>query len=126
MTAALHMTEKQFQDTVVDLAAFHGWRVHHVKPGMTSRGNWLTNVQGHVGFPDLVLAHRGQAAAGKRLAILPTLIFAELKSRTGKLSKHQLEWGNALNAVPGVEYHVWRPVDMERIHDRLRGLPWQN
>jgi len=126
MTAALHMTEKQFQDTVVDLAAFHGWRVHHVKPGMTSRGTWLTNVQGHTGFPDLVLAHAGRNASAKRPAILPTIIFAELKAGRGRLSDEQNKWALTLQACPGVEYYMWTDLDMAFIVHRLGGFAWQN
>lgn len=125
MTAALQMTEKQFQDTVVDLAAVLGWRVHHVKPGMTSRGTWLTNVQGHVGFPDLVLAHAG--FSGRQFGQqMPSIIFAELKSQRGRISDDQQAWADTLTACPGVEYYVWRPSHMKQITERLRGLPWQN
>lgn len=118
------MTEKQFQDIVVDLAMFWGWKVHHVRPGMTAKGFYMTAVQGHVGFPDLVLAHEGREG-GHRRAMLPAVLFAELKSPAGRLSDAQKDWGRVLATVPGVEYHLWRPDDLERIAARLEGHPWQ-
>lgn len=119
------MNEKQFQNTVVDVAAFYGWRVHHVRAGQTSKGAWMTAVQGHVGFPDLVLAHGGRSG-GARRAMLPCVIFAELKSDTGKLSDEQSKWAEVLTAVPGVEYYLWRPDQLETIARRLEGHPWPN
>lgn len=121
----LDMTEKQFQDVVVDLAMFWGWKVHHVRPGMTRSGSWLTAVQGHVGFPDLVLAHAGRKP-GVRREMLPAVIFAELKSATGKPSAAQNEWAEVLTTVPGVEHYIWRPDQLETIARRLEGHPWPN
>ena len=121
----LDMTEKQFQDVVVDLAMFWGWKVHHVRPGMTRSGAWLTAVQGHVGFPDLVLAHGGRKP-GVRREMLPAVIFAELKSATGKPSAAQNEWAEVLTTVPGVEHYIWRPDQLETIARRLEGHPWPN
>jgi len=119
------MKEKQFQDIVVDLSMFWGWRVHHVRPGMTAKGYYMTAVQGNVGFPDLVLAHEGRKA-GHRRAMLPAVIFAELKSDTGRMSEEQQKWGAVLTAVPGVEYYLWRPDQLETIARRLEGHPWPN
>ena len=117
---SLAISEREFQDTVVDLAAFYGWRVHHVRPGMTRSGSWLTNVQGHAGFPDLVLAHGGRQP-GRRPAMLPAVIFAELKTATGRLQHGQVEWQETLTAIPGIEYYLWRPSDLETINLRLAG-----
>jgi hypothetical protein len=125
MTAAAKISERQFQDTIVDLAAFYGWKVHHVRPGMTGSGSWLTNVQGHAGFPDLVLAHAGRER-GRRGPILPAVIFAELKTSTGMLRHNQIEWQQTLTVIPGIEYYVWRPEHLEAINDRLDGKPWPN
>lgn len=126
MTAALHITEKEFQAQVVQIAMLHGWRVHHVRPGMTSRGKWLTNVQGHAGFPDLVLAHPGRKASANRPAMLPTIIFAELKAGRRQLSEEQNKWAWTLQACPGVEYYMWTELDMAFIIHRLGGSKWQN
>jgi hypothetical protein len=47
------------------------------------------------------------------------VIFAELKSERGRLTNDQTLWGEYLKAA-GVEYHVWRPDDIETVKDRLR------
>jgi len=60
-------------------------------------------MQGDVGFPDLVLARAGK------------VIFAELKSETGKLSPTQREWANALGTL-----RIWRPRDIDLIEAELR------
>jgi len=97
---------------VIRLAHLYGWRVHHVRPGMTSRGRWITNVQGNVGFPDLVLAHERHG-----------VIFAELKTDTGRLTADQNAWLHTLT-LAGEEAHVWRPSNTKLITKRLRGQPW--
>jgi len=63
----MSMTEREFQQAVVQLARLMGWRVHHTRPALTQRGRWLTPIQGDAGFPDLVLCRP------------PRLILAELK-----------------------------------------------
>ena len=126
MMAATRMSEKQFQDMIVDAATLNCWLVHHVRPGMTGRGAWLTNVQGHVGFPDLVLAHPGRIASSTRQGMLPTVVFAELKTDRGERSEAQDRWAFTLLACPGVEYYVWRPKHIDRILARLAGGSWQD
>jgi hypothetical protein len=46
------------------------------------------------------------------------LIFAELKTDLGRLSEHQLDWGEAI-VTAGGEYHVWRPQNLQAIAERL-------
>ncbi|MCI0542945.1 MAG: hypothetical protein L0Z49_00695 [Actinobacteria bacterium] len=65
-------------------AMVRGWRVCHFRPA-TTRDGWRTAVQGHPGFPDLVLARRGR------------VVFAELKAA---LSAEQLEWLDASHHHP--------------------------
>jgi hypothetical protein len=72
--------------------------VHHQRPGRTTEG-WRTAIQGHPGFPDLVLLRP------------PELIFAELKSDRGITSRAQDDWLRYLGAVPGVKAFVWQPAD---------------
>jgi hypothetical protein len=93
------VTEKQFQAQVLDLARLLGWRVYHP---------WLS-VRSAAGFPDLVLCRP------------PRLILAELKTARGRLSPAQEEWLAALRACPGVEVHVWRPMDWDAIIRVLEG-----
>ena len=97
--------EASFLQQVKALAYLHGWAFHHATPSMTSKGKWITT--GAVGFPDLVLAHRARG-----------LIFAELKTDLGRLSEHQLDWGEAI-VTAGGEYHLWRPQNLQAIAERL-------
>lgn len=50
-------------------------------------------MQGHPGFPDLVLARNGE------------VLFVELKSEKGKLSPEQRDWLAHTNG------RLWRPAD---------------
>ena len=74
------MTEKQFQQQIVDLARLQGWLIHHSRPAQNRRGQWATPIQGDKGFPDLVLARGGR------------IIFAELKMEKAKLTSEQKTW----------------------------------
>lgn len=94
------MTEAQLQDAVIDAARLLGWRISHFRPARTEHG-WRTPVQGHVGFPDLVLLRP------------PRLLFVELKATRGTPNHDQAVWLNSLDTVPGVETFVWRPADWQ-------------
>lgn len=122
MSPALRITEEQWQQQVIDLAQALGWVCAHFRPAKTERG-WRTAVQADgAGFPDLVLVRA------------PRLIFAELKSATGRVSPDQRRWLEALGAVgeyvdtgPGlvstggaVETHVWRPGDWDEVAETLK------
>jgi hypothetical protein len=62
------------------------------------------------GFPDLCLVRPASATQVGRL------IFAELKSARGKLTREQQLWLSLLqHSVPGVEAEVWHPSDYEKI-----------
>jgi hypothetical protein len=87
------LTEKEFQEQVVELARLSGWRVYHT---------WLA-VRSASGFPDLVLARPGR------------LVFAELKSNRGKLTLAQEEWLQALRETGAAEVYLWRPDDWDEI-----------
>lgn len=95
--AWLDVTEAQFQRTVLDLAAVNGW--HHFHP-LNMRGS-------DPGWPDLTLARP------------PEILWAELKSERGRLSRAQRYWIELLRSC-GLEVHVWRPRDWDAIVDRLR------
>ncbi len=62
------------------------------------------------GFPDLVLVNPTQRR----------VIYAEVKSETGKLSVAQIAWKVILEAA-GQEYHLWQPKDWNEIEKMLRG-----
>lgn len=99
------MTEGQLLRNVVDLCAWLGLRVHHCRPARTASG-WRTPIQGDVGFPDLVVAGEGG------------VVFAELKSRTGRLSAGQQVWRDVLLGS-GQVWLLWQPSDWP---DRIRAV----
>lgn len=99
------MTEKAWQAQVIELARFGHWHHFHAYEMRRSTAGW----------PDLTLVRmHGQWAE---------MIFAELKTDTGRLSPAQLEWGELLGAVaraaPNIDYYVWRPRDFEHVRVRL-------
>jgi VRR-NUC domain len=106
--------EADFQRSVIEAADLFGWLSFHPYDSRRSRP----------GFPDLVLtkdlglSHRSDTAPRSD----GRLIFAELKSMKGRVSKAQAQWLRALGDVPGnIEVYVWRPSDMDEIIDLLRG-----
>lgn len=91
--------EKQFQRDIQKLLDIHGWTSYHAADNIP-RGGWIANIR--PGFPDLTAVRAGR------------LIFAELKTETGRVSPAQLDWHEQLRAA-GVEVFIWRPSDMEEI-----------
>lgn len=102
----LPVPEAGFQSAVIDLARLRGWHVMHARPARTAKG-WRTPIQGDVGYPDLTLARLGW------------VIFAELKSSSGRLTEAQAGWLRALTS-PRTRAEVWRPVDWPHIEEVLR------
>lgn len=99
-------SEASFLQQLRKYADLKGWRVYHTHDSRRS----------DEGFPDLVMV-RGQR-----------LVFAELKSATGRLRPEQQEWIVALQRAqhpvdrmghdePGV--YVWRPTDWDSIVEVL-------
>jgi hypothetical protein len=67
------------------------------------------------GFPDLCLVRPASATQSGRL------IFAELKSARGKVTREQQLWLSLLaHLVPGIEVALWRPADWSAIQALLR------
>lgn len=100
-------SEAVFQAQVIRLAKMNGWMVFHPRKIQSHDGKWMTAIQGDVGFPDLVFAHR-----------LRGLIFAELKSSVGRIDPQQARWLEEL-VLAGAEAYIWRPRDLQDIADRL-------
>lgn len=100
---SLALSERELQQRIIDLAQLCGWRVAHFRPARTDKG-WRTPMQGNKGFPDLVLARRGE------------VIIAELKSDKGKMSADQEEWATAI----GARFVLWRPRDWNEIQSILK------
>lgn len=90
------MSEASFQGAVLEIAALTGWLAYHPHDSRRSEP----------GFPDLTLVRE-------------RLVFAELKSDTGKLRPEQQTWFDALLAA-GIEVYVWRPQNWPQIMDTLK------
>lgn len=83
-------------------ARLNGWLVYHTHDSRHSEP----------GFPDIVATNGEQ------------ILFAELKSATGKLTKDQDTWLNLLTHTGIVDVHLWRPEDMPIIiPNYFKGTP---
>lgn len=102
------MSEAEWQQQVLELAALCGWRVNHHRPTPAGRGRdrWTTATT-VVGFPDLLLFRPG------------ALLFRELKTDKGRLSPEQRAVLAELEAA-GANVGVWRPKDWDAICRELR------
>lgn len=94
------MSERDLQRKVEQMADIYGWLRYHTYDSRRSEA----------GFPDLVLAHPTRG-----------VIFAELKSAKGRVTHAQSDWMSVLKRAPGVEFHLWRPCDLEAIGALLSG-----
>jgi hypothetical protein len=94
-------SERQFLGEVLRAATDLNWLANHQRPARTETG-WRTATQGHAGFPDIVLCN------GSRV------LFVELKSEKGKLTRLQTQWISLLKRC-SVEVYVWRPSDWAEI-----------
>jgi len=101
------VSEKIFQDQVIKLARMQQWLVFHASPSSPRPGVWRSDGNG---FPDLVLVSTSIPSRG--------VIFCELKVADGKLSAEQEKYARCL-ITAGIEYHLWRPRDLDVIADRL-------
>lgn len=89
------MTERQFQSQIIMVAKQNGWTVYHTYDSRRSAP----------GFPDLVL-------------VRDRVLFRELKTDTGRVSKAQKSWENILTAA-GADFKIWRPMDLKTIIGEL-------
>lgn len=93
------MTEAELQKAIIEAAHVLGWKVAHFRPAQTKHG-WRTPVSADgAGFPDLVL-------------VRDRVVFAEVKSATGKLGPAQEQWKAYLEWAKA-EWHLWTPTDWE-------------
>jgi hypothetical protein len=104
---ALAIRERDFEDRVIAEAKLRGWLCAHFRPAMNRRGRWSTPMQGHPGFPDVVMVRP------------PRVIFAELKAEKGRVSPDQQTWLEGLGGCAGVETYLWRPSDSDAISQVL-------
>lgn len=101
-------SEKQFQHTIIDFAQAIGYRVYHQIDTGACQACQAPNYSKRIGpgFPDLVIAGRGK------------LIYAEVKSETGKLSVDQEMWRDLLLEA-GAQWYLWRPSSWTEIEKAL-------
>jgi hypothetical protein len=120
------VNEQQFLDRIIHLATVQRWAIHHDRPARRAGARWATAIQGHAGFPDLVLARQG------------VVLFREVKGyqasgRLGRLSSEQLDWarqldhwatrsiidvGSGLSAIEArrtMLFDVWTPDDWDTL-----------
>jgi len=91
--------ERDLQKGVVDVAKILGYLVQHTRVAWTGKG-YRTPIQGHVGFPDLVIVGHGRC------------LFIELKVGRNTLSPEQTAWLEALRTA-AQEAYVWTNRDWE-------------
>ena len=96
--------ESEWQKTVERIARFNGWLVFHAPDNKPDFHGKVQNIT--AGFPDLVLIKNG------------VLIFAELKSETGKTSVDQDKWLEAISACKVLAF-VWRPSNIDEVRSFL-------
>ena len=115
------MSEADLQRWVIQTAQTLGWRVHHSRTTKTQRRDgsvvYHTPISGDAGFFDLVLIHLEHG-----------IIFAELKSQSGRLSERQRSWFDvAFGAKDSFDFtgllrlKLWRPSDRDDIERILKG-----
>mgnify|MGYP001591172335 CR=1 FL=1 len=95
----LDLSEKAFQNQVIDLAKAFGWLTYHTWSSIHSAKGW----------PDIALCKGGR------------LILAELKSEERELTPDQQMWLDELSHVQGIEVYLWRPSNLESISVILQG-----
>lgn len=98
------LTEAQFQRQVTDLCDVLRLKWHHETDSRRTNPGW----------PDLTIVGPGG------------IVFLELKSAKGRVSKDQQEWIDALNAA-GQRAYIARPADLPILTKLLttlaRGVP---
>lgn len=106
-------SESGFQQAVIELAKRLGWRIaHHHDSRRQVRPGVYVGDKDAAGLPDLILVRDG------------VLLFAELKSATGKLRPAQRDWLEALAAVAErapdvVGVRVWTPDSWADVEQTL-------
>jgi hypothetical protein len=89
------------EEQLLDAATMFGWRSAHFRPLLTKKG-WRTPVSGDgKGWPDFCLVRADR------------MLFVECKGEGARLQPEQQAWRDAIERVPGVEYHLVRPADVE-------------
>lgn len=95
---AVRATEAQCQATIIDAATRAGWLVHAERPAQSGKGRWMTNIQGHPGWPDLALVK------GSRFGPHPKSSFDLPQIVAHQLARHQ-----AIKSPPD-DMDAWLPT----------------
>lgn len=104
--------EEDFQQQIIEYAHLRGWKVAHFRPARMQDDEdgeevWRTPVQADgKGFFDLVLTRE-------------RVVWMEVKSEKGRLSKDQKNWRDWILRADG-EYYCVQPSDWEIIEVILR------
>lgn len=93
----LDCSESEFDSAIMKLIRRFGWRSHHHYDPRKSEPGWF----------DRVIARHG------------VVLFVELKTETGELSKDQLWWYTQF-VHAGLRAYVWRPSMWGEIVEMLR------
>ena len=101
-----------WEGQVDDLAHLYGWTVAGFRSVKVQRSDgswyWVTPVQADgKGWPDKVLVRATR------------ILFRELKTGKGRLTKEQRTWRDLLK-LAGCDYAIWRPEDLPSIIEELR------
>ena len=99
--------EDALKADVIRLAEMLGWRVYSIRRSDQAKVQGATGK----GYPDLTLVNGAGA-----------VVFAELKSDTGRPTPEQEAWLAALRTCAAIDVCLWRPADWRcgRIEDFLR------
>jgi hypothetical protein len=87
------ISEKRWQDDVLEIATLFDWRCYHTFDSRRS----------NPGFPDLILVRP------------PVLIAAELKTDKGRVSPAQQNWLTTLGECHQIHTRLWRPADRDQV-----------
>jgi hypothetical protein len=101
----MSITGTQLMNQIIDYGLLRGWRIHHDRPAMTFKG-YRTAVQGHKGFPDILLVKP------------PRILVIECKSTSEKVSPEQYDWISDFKDC-GITTMIARPCDWDNIQKEL-------
>ena len=99
------VSESDWQKIVIKIAVRNDWKWYHPPNNLPNKYGNIQNIV--AGYPDLTLVK------DKRL------LFVELKTDKGRVSKEQKEWQEVLKKA-GCECYIWRPKDLIEVQKILR------
>jgi len=95
------LSERDWQQQIIDLAHMFGWLVAHFRAAKTAKG-WRTAVAADgAGWPDLCM-------------VRDRVLWIENKREKGKLDQNQIDWIRWLDRA-GAEVYVARPRHLDEL-----------